>query len=333
MEVLTTGLTGQLLQGVLAIVLGVGGMMGYYFGANALVDMLDDKIRSAIRPWVFIAPALLVLGLFLVYPTVQTIIISFYGPDTEEFVGLANYEWALGYTDGQPNAPEIWQSFRNNLLWLLIVPAFSTGFGLLVAILADRVSWENLAKAIIFLPMAISFVGASVIWRFIYFRDPDVGLLNAIAVGLGGEPVSWLSTTYWSNFPLMIILIWIQAGFAMVLLSAALKAVPEETLEAARIDGANEITIFFQIIIPQITSTIAVVMTTIIILVLKVFDIVFVMTSGNFSTEVLANLMYRQMFRFGDFGRGSVVALLLMLAVVPVMYINIRRFQREEELR
>lgn len=333
MEFFTTGLTGQLFQGVLAIVLGVGGMMAYYFGANAAVDTLDDKLRAQVRPWVFIAPALLVLGLFLVYPTIQTIILSFYGPDSEQFVGTANYEWALGFSDGQPNAPEIWQSLRNNLLWLLIVPAFSTGFGLLVAILADRVAWENLAKAIIFLPMAISFVGASVIWRFIYFRDPDVGLLNAISTGLGFEPVSWLSTTFWSNFPLMIILIWIQAGFAMVLLSAALKAVPEETLEAARIDGANEITIFFQIIIPQIMSTIAVVMTTIIILVLKVFDIVFVMTSGNFSTEVLANLMYRQMFRFGDFGRGSVVALLLMLAVVPVMYINIRRFQREEALR
>lgn len=333
MEFFTTGLTGQLFQGVLAIVLGVGGMLAYYFGANAAVDTLDDKLRAQVRPWVFIAPALLVLGLFLVYPTIQTIIISFYGPDSEQFVGTANYEWALGFSDGQPNAPEIWQSLRNNLLWLLIVPAFSTGFGLLVAILADRVAWENIAKAIIFLPMAISFVGASVIWRFIYFRDPDVGLLNAISVGLGFEPVSWLSTTFWSNFPLMIILIWIQAGFAMVLLSAALKAVPEETLEAARIDGANEITIFFQIIIPQIMSTIAVVMTTIIILVLKVFDIVFVMTSGNFSTEVLANLMYRQMFRFGDFGRGSVVALLLMVAVIPVMYINIRRFQREEALR
>ncbi|MEL6526598.1 MAG: sugar ABC transporter permease, partial [Chloroflexota bacterium] len=207
MDVFTTGLTGQLLQGILAIVLGVGGMMAYYFGANALVDRLGDGTKQAVRPWVFIAPALIILGVFLVYPTVQTIIISFYGPDTEEFVGTANYEWALGFTDGQPNAPEIWDSLRNNLLWLLIVPAFSTGFGLLVAILADRVAWENLAKAIIFLPMAISFVGASVIWRFIYFRDPDVGLLNAIAVGFGGEPVSWLSTTFWSNFPLLIILI------------------------------------------------------------------------------------------------------------------------------
>lgn len=316
----------QIIAAIAAIVLGVGGMVAYFYGANFVVEQLNDRLKAMLRPWVFVGPAVLVLFFYLVYPTLNTFVLSLMDRDGQNFVFLRNYEWA--FTD-----PRMLEAVGNNILWLLIVPAFSTGFGLLIAILADRVKWESTAKAIIFMPMAISFVGASVIWRFIYYNDPNIGLLNAIVTGFGGDPVPWIITNPLNNFALMIILIWIQTGFAMVLLSAALKAVPEETLEAARIDGASEIRIFFNIIIPQITSTIAVVMTTIIILVLKVFDIPYVMTSGEFGTEVLANQMYRQLFRFGDFSRGSTVAIILMVAVIPVMVINIRRFQREEAMR
>jgi alpha-glucoside transport system permease protein len=222
---------------------------------------------------------------------------------------------------------------RNNLLWLIIVPAFSTAFGLLIAVLADRVRWGNIAKSLIFMPMAISFVGASVIWKFIYTLNPNIGLANAILVGLGGQPVDVLQIPFWNNFFLMVILIWIQTGFAMVLLSAALRGVPEETLEAASIDGANGIQKFFLIMVPQIMGTIFVVWTTIVITVLKIFDIVLAMTNGNWNTQVMANYMFDQMFRAFDNGYASFLALIIMVAVIPIMYINIRRFQREEANR
>lgn len=321
----------QIFQAVFAIVLGVGGMVAYFAGGYFLVDRLTgDKGKQHILPWVFVAPALLVLFFYLVYPTFNTFYLSFLNEDSEAFIGFANYAWS--FTNDR-----MLESFRNNVLWLIFVPTLSTVFGLLIAILADRVPWENAAKALIFLPMAISFVGASVIWRFIYYfraeGEEQIGLLNAIWTSFGGDPVAWLTVQPWNNFALMIIMIWLQTGFAMVLLSSALKGVPDETLEAARIDGANEVRIFFSIIIPQIANTIGVVMTTIIILVLKVFDIVFVMTSGQFGTEVLANQMYFQLFSAGQIGRGSAAAIVLMLAVVPVMVINIRRFQAEEALR
>lgn len=297
---------------------------------SEMVMKVNTTVRQQVRPWLFVTPALLALGLYLVYPAINTFLLSFFDRHGEEFVGLANYEW--GFT----NATMV-QAFGNNILWLILAPAASTAIGLLVAILADRVRWESFAKALIFMPMAISFVGASVVWRFVYaFRPPgeaQIGLLNAVVTTLGGEPVGWYIQQPGNNLALIIILIWIQAGFATVLLSAALKGVPEETLEAARIDGANEVSIFFRIIIPQIMTTITVVMTTIIIVVLKIFDIVFVMTSGQFGTEVLANRMYREMFRNFQFGRGSMIAVILMVAVLPIMYINIRRFNAEEAAR
>jgi len=221
-------------------------------------------------------------------------------------------------------------------MWLVVVPLLSVFFGLLVAVLADRVWWGGFAKSIIFMPMAISFVGASVIWKFVYdFRGPDseqIGSLNALVMLFGLEPEAWITIPFWNNFFLMIILIWIQTGFAMVILSAALRGVPEETLEAARIDGANEVHVFLKIMVPQIMSTILVVWTTITIIVLKIFDIVLAMTNGQWGTEVLANLMFDWMFRGGgDSGRGSAIALFIMIAVVPVMIWNIRRFRSEEE--
>ncbi len=338
------GLAQQLLGALFAVVVGVGAMVFYFFGTNwvldaSLQDTTDgsgnfvsrEKQREAIRPWLFIAPAVLILGIYLVYPAVQTIFLSFFDSDGEAFVGLRNWLFAFG------NA-EFLRSITNNLQWLVVVPLISTALGLLIAVLADQVRWGTIAKSLIFMPMAISFVGASVIWKFVYeFRSGDqaqIGLLNAIWVSFGGEPQAWIQIPFWNNYFLMIILIWIQTGFAMVLLSAALRGVPDETLEAARIDGANEVQIFFRIMVPQIMTTIAVVWTTITIVVLKIFDIVQAMTGGQFDTQVLANLMYDQLFRGGiDYGRSSVTATVIMVAVVPIMIWNIRRFQQEENAR
>jgi len=337
-------LTQQVLMALLAVVAGVGASLAYFFGTNLLLDRLAadgrkpdgsylsrESTRNAIRPWLFVLPALVILGVYLVYPVFETFRLSFFDRTGTEFVGLGNYAWAI-------DNPEFRMAIRNNLLWLLFVPAMSTAVGLLVATLADRVSWGNVAKSLIFMPMAISFVGASVIWKFVYdYRGPDaqqIGIVNAIVVALGGEPQAWITVPFWNNFLLMIILVWIQTGFAMVILSAALRGVPEETIEAAQIDGAGEVQVFFRIIVPQITSTILVVWTTITIVVLKVFDIVLAMTNGQWGTNVLANSMYNWMFRGGgDFGRGSVIALVIMLAVVPIMVWNIRRFQAEEAMR
>ncbi len=334
----------QILSALLVIVLGVAGMVLYFYGSNRILDTVladkitpdgailqsRDKIRETIRPWLFIGPAVLLLGLYLIYPAIQTFILSFFDESSRNFVGLRNYEWAAGNGRFQV-------ALRNNILWLAIVPAACTILGLLIAVLADRVRWESVAKSLIFMPMAISFVGASIIWDFMYYYrsgEIQIGLLNAIVVALGGQPQGWVTLQPWNNFFLMVILIWIQTGFAMVLISSALKGVPDETIEAARIDGASEVQIFFRIIIPQITSTLLVVMTTLIILVLKVFDIVLTMTDGQWNTEVLANYMDRLMFRGAtDYGRGSMVAVVIMLATLPIMIWNIRRFSREEKLR
>lgn len=335
----------QILNAILFIVLGVGALALYFYGSNWLLDTLipdpvgpDGRVlksrenaREAIRPWLFVGPALIVLGLYLVYPVFQTIYLSLFNSTGREFVGLRNYQWAF-------NDPEFLQSIGNNILWLLVVPGASTVFGLMVAVLADNIRWGAVAKSLIFLPMAISFIGASVIWKFVYdYRGPDnpqIGVLNAIVVAFGGEPQAWITIPFWNNFFLMIILIWIQTGFAMVVLSAALRGVPEETLEAARIDGAGELAVFFRIMVPQIMGTILVVWTTITIIVLKIFDIVLAMTNGQWDTEVLANLMYDWMFRGGgDFGRGSTIATVIMIAVIPILIWNIRRFTQEESLR
>jgi alpha-glucoside transport system permease protein len=222
---------------------------------------------------------------------------------------------------------------RNNMLWLIVVPAASTLFGLIAAALTDRIRWGNVAKSLIFMPMAISFVGAAVIWKFIYdYRPADqeqIGLLNALVLWMGGTPQPWITLDFWNNFYLMAILVWIQTGFAMVILSAALRGIPEETIEAAILDGANPWQVFWKIKVPQIWGTIAVVWTTITILVLKVFDIVLAMTNGQWGTQVLANLMFDWMFRGNDAGRASTVALVIMLLVTPIMVWNIRNARRE----
>ncbi len=324
---LRDGDASKLVTAIVAIVWGVGGVALLFYLSNWLVEQLSPTWMARLRPYVFVGPAMAVLTWYLAAPTVRSFYLSFFGPKSNNFVGLDNYVFA--FTD-----ETMLESFRNNLLWLILGTGLSVIFGLLIAILADRSDFETIAKSFIFMPMAISFVGAGVIWRFIYFFKPpsvpQIGLLNAILVAFGGDPVGWLTIRPWNNFLLIIILIWMQTGFAMVLLSAALKGVPEELLEAARIDGASEIQIFFRVIIPYIKGTIITVSTTIVILTLKIFDIVFVMTNGNLGTEVMASQQYKQMFKFQHFGRGSSVAIVLLIAVIPVMVYNLRQFREKE---
>ncbi|MDJ0685675.1 MAG: sugar ABC transporter permease [Alphaproteobacteria bacterium] len=334
----------QIVAAILTMVLGVAGCAFYFIGSNWLLDRIfpfkqgdsavaarNQLITAAIRPWLFLGPAMIALFIYLVYPVFDSLRLSLFDRTGGEFVGLSNYIWMI-------NDGEFRQSMFNNMLWLIFVPSLSTFFGLIIAALTDRVWWGNIAKSMIFMPMAISFIGASVIWKFIYdFRgegDAQIGLLNAVVIFLGGSPEAWITLDFWNNFYLMVILIWIQTGFAMVILSAALRGIPEETIEAAVIDGANGVQIFFKIMIPQIWGTIAVVWTTITILVLKVFDIVLAMTNGQWNSQVLANLMFDWMFRGGgDFGRGAAIAVVIMVLVIPIMVWNIRRANAEMEGR
>ena len=318
------------------VFLGILFFIAYFHISNYLLDSYGGKsvkrynIENSIRVIVFIAPAFIVLFVFILYPVFETIRLSFYDKFGREFVGLYNYKWAV-------NDPEFRRSILNNLVWLLVVPTLSTFFGLVIANLADRIWWGSIAKSIIFMPMAISFVGAGVIWKFMYdYRGPgdqQIGLLNAIAVGLGFEPQAWLTIPIWNNFFLMAIMIWIQTGLALVILSAALRTIPSETLDAARIDGASELKIFWKIIIPYLEQTILVIWTIITLLVLKVFDIIYAMTNGQWQTEVLANLMYDWMFRGGgDTGRGSVLAFCILIGVIPILAWNLYRHKQEQKV-
>jgi alpha-glucoside transport system permease protein len=311
---------------VVALLIGVGGVWSLYLVTDNLVSVMPQSIRESVRPFVFVGPALAILTVYLVYPTVRTIYLSFLGPRSTEFVGLENYAFAL-------TSKDMLIALRNNVLWLVFVTGFVVSLGLIIAVLVDRIGrWEPIAKSFIFLPMAISAVGASVIWKFVYsfqpIQRPQIGLLNAIYTALGGQPQGWLILKPWNNFFLIIIMIWILTGFAMVVLSAAVKGVPGELLEAARIDGASETRIFFGVIIPYIRGTIITISTTVLIMVLKVFDIVFVMTNGQYDTEVIANRMYREMFTYGNYGRSSALAVILLVAVIPVMIYNVRSLER-----
>ena len=276
----------QIVITVIAVVWGVGGVAALYFVANWLIEKLPDTWRDRLTPFLFVGPAMIILGWYLFLPTIRSLYLSFFGKLANEFVGIDNYLYV--FTDRTMRT-----AFLNNLLWLVFGTGGAVIFGLIVALLADRSKMERTAKSLIFLPMAISFVGAGVIWKFIYaYRgaaQSQVGLLNAIVTGLGGDPVNWLTLRPWNSFFLIVIFIWLQTGFAMVILSAAIKQVPSQLLEAARIDGAGEFRIIFQIIIPYIASTIVTVATTILLLSLKIFDIVFAMTNGLFGTEVLAS--------------------------------------------
>ncbi len=327
------------MQGIITIVIGVGACVGYFYFSNQLLDKVlfppkgpnagrNINRANMIRPWLFLFPALFVLGLYLAYPVFETLRLSLIDRSQDNaFVGGANYSQMMA-------EPKFWEALRNNMLWLIVVPAMSTAFGLLAAQLTDRIGWGNIAKSLIFMPMAISFVGASVIWKLVYDARPadqeQIGILNAIYLGLGGaEPQTWLTIPFWNSFFLMVVLIWIQTGFAMVILSAALRGMPEETVEAAIIDGANPFQIFFKIKVPQIMGTIVVVWTTITLVVLKIFDIVFAMTNGQWETQVLANYMYDKLFRANDWGVGSASAMVIMLLVTPILVWNVYNARKE----
>ena len=405
------------LQAVLTIVIGVGGCIGYFYFSNLFLDKVLFPVRgpnagrninraNMVRPWLFLFPAMVLLGIYLAYPVFATAWLSLTQDapgNTREFVGLANYTSMF-------SEDKFWESMKNNMIWLIVVPAMSTAFGVLAAQLTDRIWWGNIAKSLIFMPMAISFVGASVIWKLIYDTRPidqaQIGLLNAVWLKLGGgfwsvlvvkvlpaltlaalvvailwvlwliarpmlqgaggagivkagrvlavvigawlaftlaswiagifsadlaygKAQTWLTIPFWNNFFLMIVLVWIQTGFAMVIISGALRGVPEDTIEAAIIDGANPFQVFFQIKMPQIMSTVVVVWTTITITVLKVFDIVLAMTNGQWETQVLANYMFDKLFRANDWGIGSASAMVIMLLVLPILVWNVYNARKE----
>lgn len=295
-----------------------------------ILERLPYLIRQRLRPWLWVIPALVLMGLYLIYPAVNTSYISLYGPRSEEFVGVGNYQNLF------TNRSTL-LAMRNNLLWLVLLPLFTVGLGLIFAVLFDRVRYEAVAKSIVFVPMAISAVAAGVIWRLVFdFKppgQPQTGTLNAIVTLFGGEPVPWLIRSGINNVALILVGVWMWTGFATVILSAGLKGIPTEIIEAARVDGATEFQYLTRVTIPMMASTIAVVATTIVINALKLFDIVYVMTSGNYGTDVIAVRMYKEMFQFRNFGRASAIAVVLLVAIVPIMIFNIRRFREQEAIR
>jgi alpha-glucoside transport system permease protein len=334
---------------VVAIVWGVGGVAMLYWIFNAIVEQLPDQWTHRLQPFVFVGPAMAILLWYLALPVYRTLWLSLFhrdgfpdgfnvffpwtwikGVQSDAFVGLSNY--------GATISEDLLQvAIRNNVLWVIFGSTLSVVFGLLVAVLADRSRFERVAKSLIFLPMAISFVGAGVIWNFMYEMrpagEPQIGVLNAIVAALGVDPHpwdKWAAVAPWNNLFLILIVVWLQAGYAMVLFSAALKGIPGELLEAGRVDGANEVQLFFRIMIPYIMGTIITVWTTVIIFTLKIFDVVWVMTGGQFGTHVIATQFYRQSFTARNSGIGSAIAIILLITVIPVMIYNLRQFREQE---
>ncbi|NLF12896.1 MAG: sugar ABC transporter permease [Anaerolineaceae bacterium] len=326
-----------------AILWGVGGVAMLYWIFNSIVERLPNQWTARLQPFVFVGPAMAILLWYLALPAVRTFYLSLFGRDgpprgaglieslrSSAFVGLDNY--AAIFSERL-----LTEALRNNLMWIIIGSTMSVVIGLIVAVLADRSKFERVAKSLIFLPMAISFVGASVIWNFVYEVRPEgsaqIGILNALTVALGGQPHpwdKWVQIAPWNNVFLILIVIWLQAGYAMVLYSAALKGIPEEIMEAARVDGATEVQAFFRIMIPSIAGTIITVWTTVVIFTLKIFDVVWVMTGGQFGTHVIATQFYRQSFTFRNSGYGSAIAIILLLTVIPVMIYNLKQFREQE---
>lgn len=284
--------------------------------------------RGGLRPWLYTGPALLMLAFFLVYPSLATLRLSFLDRTSDAFVGLENYRFAF-------SSPPMLESFKNNLLWLIFFTTITVSGGLVIAVLVDKVKYESIAKALIFLPQAISFVGAGVIWRFVYEFRPRVGLLNTVLTALfpGMQPIGWLVNSRFATYALIVVGIWMWTGYALIIFSAAIKGIPQEIEEAARVDGASAWRMFWQITVPMISTTIAVVTTTLIISVLKVFDLVYVMTAGQYSTNVIANQMYYELYINRHNGRAAAIAIVLVIAIIPVMILNIRRFQEQEARR
>jgi alpha-glucoside transport system permease protein len=348
-DFLRAGDAPKWLVAIVAIIWGVGGVAALYWIFNWIVERMGDEWQGRLQPFVFVGPAVAMLLWFLALPVLRTFWLSLFNRDGPppnwldwgdlsgsianlgtRFVGLNNY--IAVFTDRL-----MLEAFRNNVMWIVFGATLTVIFGLLIAVLADRSGFERVGKSAIFLPMAISFVGAGVIWNFIYevrpVNAPQIGLLNAIVVGLGGQPQPWPAWTAispWNNLFLIVIVIWLQTGYAMVLFSAALKGIPAELMEAGRVDGANEIQIFFRIMVPYIMGTIITVSTTVLIFTLKIFDVVWVMTGGQFGTDVIATQFYRQSFTARNSGYGSAIAIVLLIAIIPVMIYNLKQFREQE---
>lgn len=324
-------MVSQVLSTALTVLAGVAAALAVYWVLNKLAEALPGRWENRIKPYLYIAPALAAIGVYLVYPTVVTVVDSFRNSDGSRFVGLDNFGDLL-------STPAFRQTLLNSLLWIALVPAACIVVGLLVAALTDRLTpkAENAAKTIIFMPMAISAVGSATVWRFMYATQPpgtpQTGLLNGIVTAFGHDPVPWLqqSTLHANSMLLMVMLLWGQAGFSMVLLSAAIKGVPAETLEAARLDGAGEMRIFRRIILPQIRGTLITVFVTVLITVMKIFDVIYVMTNGSFNTNVVGLEFFNQLYTNYNYGYASAIVVMLLVAVVPIMIYQIRHFRAEE---
>ncbi len=315
---------------IVAIIWGVGGVALLYLVSNWFVERLGDTWRGRLQPFVFVGPAIAILIWYLTLPTVRTFYASLFAVDGQVFVGLKNYLAIFAPTANNP----MLVAFRNNIMWIIFGATGSVVLGLLVAVLADRSRFEKFAKAMVFMPMAISMVGGAIAWNMIYAVNPNIGMLNNVYTSLtGNPPVAWTASAQlqpWNNLFLIVIMIWLQAGYAMTLFSAAIKGVPSDLLEAARVDGATEIGAFFKITIPYIMGTIITVATTVIIFTLKIFDVVWVMTGGQFNTQVIATQFYREYFTNNNPGYGSAIAIILLIAVIPVMVYNLRQFRSQE---
>ena len=315
----------KITQMLLAILLFVAVMGIILFLAGRAKGRRSDRIVA----FAYLAPTLLMVLLGLIYPGLRTVYQSFFDAAGDAFIGLGNYQTI--FTDADQLTV-----LRNTVFWVLVTPFLATGIGLVYAVLIDRARMESFAKALIFLPMAISFVGAGIIWRFVYEYRPDqgnvqqIGLLNQVLVWLGGTPQQWLIESPLNTFLLIVVMIWIQAGFAMTVLSAAIKAIPDDVVEAARLDGVSALGMFRFITLPSIRPAVVVVLTTIAIATLKVFDIVRTMTGGNFNTSVVANEFYSQSFRSDNQGLGAALAVLLFILVIPIVVYNVRQLRAAE---
>ena len=322
----------RLITAVIVVVGVPAVLVGYIVATEQVLRIFPGRVQPRIRPWLWLAPALAFLFVFLIYPTIGTAVRSLQDQLGTKWVGLNNYAWFFS-DNGTLSA------LKNNVIWVVLLTVLAVGFGLLIAVLVDRVRYESIAKSVIFMPLAISGTAASVIWLFMFWYQPrgapQTGTLNAVLAPLGVGPVPWLIISKFSinTILLVVVMAWMWTGFCMVIISAALKAINPELLEAARVDGATEWQVFRGITLPLLAPTLAVVATTIIITALKAFDIVYVMTNGNFDTQVIANSMYQEMFLFSNFSRGSAIAIVLMVAVIPVMAFNIQRFQAQEAIR
>jgi len=322
----------KILMTFFAVVWGVGSVALLFFVMNSIAQSMPRKFRSIAVAFVFAGPALILLFWALVLPALRSLWLSFFDATGTQFVGLKNYIFAF-------SDPVMLESFRNNLLWMIFGTSSCVILGILIAVLADRSRFEKLFKSLIFMPMAISFVGAGVIWKFMYaykgegINVVEIGLLNAIMVAMGKEAQAWLLMPFWNNFFLIFIMVWLQTGYAMVILSSAIKAIPNELNEAAQVDGANGLTIFFRITLPSIMPTIITVATTILIFSLKLFDIVRVMTGGNYGTNVIANEFYLRQFTYGNTGQASAIAIVLLVVIVPVLIYNLKQFRSRRVLK